>query len=148
MKVVLLKDIAGVGKRFDMKNVADGHAVNFLFPRKLAEPATPQTLKRVESEKVRLDTERKIHEDLLAKNLKSLAEVRLVMKEKGNEQGHLFAGVHREEISQALKKQTKLDVPAEFIVLESPIKSVGEYDIPVSALGKKAQFKLIVEALR
>ncbi len=51
MKVILLKDIQSVGRKFDVKEVADGHAMNFLFPRKLAEMATDKSLKRIEQMK-------------------------------------------------------------------------------------------------
>lgn len=90
--------------------------------------------------------EKKVHEDLLLKNLEDLTGVTVHMSESANEQGHLFAGIHKEEIIPALKEQTRLEISPEYIVLEKPIKTVGEHEITVSVQDKKTTFKLIVEA--
>ena len=68
MKVILLKDIRGVGQRHEVKNVADGYAVNFLFPNKAAEPATEAKLKAFEADKAKRDTEaQKLEEQTISK---------------------------------------------------------------------------------
>ncbi len=145
MQVILLKDVAGVGKKGDIKNVADGHASNFLFPQRLAERATPEVLERVHKEKEQGEEQRRMEQDLLLKNLKGAVGLRVVMKEKANDDGHLFAGIHKKEISAALKKQSMLDIPPDSIALDEPIKAVGEYQIEITALGSKAAFTLSVE---
>lgn len=145
MKILLLKDVPGLGRKSDIKNVADGYASNFLFPRGLAKAANAATEKQVMAEREKSRLEQAVRDDLLQKNLKSLSGVRVVIKGKANEQGHLFAGIHQNEISQALKKQHGLDISAESIELQEPIKAVGEYDISVSALGKMESLKLSVE---
>jgi large subunit ribosomal protein L9 len=72
MKVILLKDVAKMGKKNDIKNVSDGHALNFLIPQGLVEVATPKSLKKVEVIKSREDAEKKIKTDLLLKNFGDL----------------------------------------------------------------------------
>lgn len=146
MKVILLKNIPKIGQKYEVKEVSDGHASNFLIPRGLALVASQSALKQVETLKVRDVMEKKVHEDLLLKNLEDLTGVTVHMSESANEQGHLFAGIHKEEIIPALKAQTRLEIYPEYIVLDKPIKTTGEHEITVSVQDKKTTFKLIVEA--
>ncbi len=133
MKVILLQDIAGLGKKYDVKNVSDGYARNFLFLRKLAKPATSETVKTVESEKKQREEEKKIQENILQKNIEGLKDLKVVWDRKNNEKGSLFAGIHSQDISKILKEQFHLDIPAELIQLEKPIKKIGEYKIKVGS---------------
>jgi large subunit ribosomal protein L9 len=132
MKVILLKDVRKIGKKYEVKNVADGFALNFLIPQKLAEISNPSNEKKIESLKSREAAVLKIQEDLLIKNFKDLEGKVLEIKVRANEQGHLFKGVHKEEIALALKLNHKLDIPAEYIHLEKPIKEVGTFPIKVA----------------
>lgn len=146
MKVILLKDVRKIGKKFDVKDVSDGYALNFLIPNKLAEIATDKTQKKLEALKATHAATAKVHEDLLLKNLKSLEGVVLNLVEPANEKGSLFKGVHKEEIIEALKKQTELDMGADYLVMEKPIKEVGEHAIEVKIQDKTASFKVNISA--
>ena len=84
MKVILLKDVRKVGQKYDVKTVSDGHALNLLIPQGLAIAATTEALKRVEAEKAKMVGAQKIHEELLAKNLKDLDGKVLTVKGKAN----------------------------------------------------------------
>ena len=145
MKIILLKDVPKLGKKFDIKTASDGYALNLLIPQGLAIIATVDAVKRVEAEKKQEDAKKKIHEELLAENLKGLNETVLTIVAKANPKGHLFAGLHAEAIATELQKQTRLQVDASFIQIKNPIKEVGEHMILVTAAGKSAKFKLIVE---
>mgnify|MGYP001612901319 CR=1 FL=1 len=147
MKVILLKNIQKLGLKFDVKNVSDGYALNFLIPNGQAEIATPNALKKVELEKAKISAELKVRETLLLKNLKDVSTVVLKISGKANDKGALFAGIHKEEISAQIKKQTHLDITPEFIDLEKPIKTVGEHEMLVKVGDKVAKFKLVVVAL-
>jgi len=72
MKVIFLKDIPRVGKRYDVKEINDGYAMNFLLPRKLAEIATPKAIIELEKRKKEIIVEREIQEDLLLRNLEEI----------------------------------------------------------------------------
>jgi large subunit ribosomal protein L9 len=146
MKVILLKDVAKIGKKYEVKNVADGHATNFLIPRGLVQIATESNVKTITLQKSRDEQEKKVQEDLILKNIKDLEGVNITVEEKANDKGHLFAGIHREEIVPLLKDQTRLDVLPEHIILEKPIKEVGEHEIEVHVQNVKAKFKLTVTA--
>jgi len=146
MKVLFLENVAKKGRKYEVKDVADGFGRNFLIPRKLAELATEKSIARVEKLRSKQDSERKVQEDLLMKNLGDLKEVNITMTEKANEKGHLFAGIHKEELIPVIKEQTHLDVDADHIILDHPIKEIGEHEIEIVVGDKKATFKLIVES--
>ncbi|KKU70664.1 MAG: 50S ribosomal protein L9 [Parcubacteria group bacterium GW2011_GWA2_47_21] len=146
MKIVLLKDIGGLGKRFELKNVADGHALNFLIPKKMAEPATPQAVERVKKAVAQAEVKRKVQEDLLVKNLKGVEGAEIIIKGKASDKGHLFAGIHAAEISKAVKEGIGADIPAEFIDISEAIKTVGAHEALIKIGDKKLKLRLKVEA--
>ncbi|MSU55404.1 MAG: 50S ribosomal protein L9 [Candidatus Taylorbacteria bacterium] len=147
MKIILLQDIPKIGKKYDIKTVSDGHALNLLIPKGLAEIATPKALLKVEKLKTEDVAHKKIQEDLLIMNLKAIEGVTLEIKEKANEKGHLFAGVHKEEIIAHMKKDKHIDLLPDFIVLDKPIKEVGDYTIEIKVKGKIAKLKLNISAI-
>ncbi|MEN9622087.1 MAG: ribosomal protein large subunit ribosomal protein [Candidatus Parcubacteria bacterium] len=142
----MLKDVKGVGKKHEIKIVADGFALNSLIPRGIAEVATTKALARVEMVKKIEEAEGKIHADLLAKNLKSIHDAVVTVTADANEKGHLFAGLHTTDIAPLIKEQTRIDVLPEFIQLEKPIKEVGTHKIDIKVQGKSATFTLEVKA--
>ncbi|MDP1625075.1 MAG: 50S ribosomal protein L9 [bacterium] len=146
MKIVLLKDVKGVGKKHDIKNVADGFALNSLIPQGLAEVAVGTALARVERLKKQEEAERLIKEDLLSKNLKSIHDQVVEVEAGANEKGHLFAGLHAAEIAPLVKVKTGVDLLPEFIQLDKPVKEIGEYKIDIKVHGKSASFTLVVKA--
>lgn len=146
MKIILLKDVAKIGRRLDVKDVADGHALNFLIPNGQAKVATPAELKKVELLRKELEAERKIQEDLLAKNLHEIEDKVVTIKAKVNSKGHLFAALHTADVVSAIKKSTGADVATGFIIMDHPIKEAGEHNISIKAGDKKVTIKLVVEA--
>ncbi len=146
MKVILLKDVKKVGKKFEVLEVSNGYALNMLIPNKMAETATPSTLARLNNIKARIDGEKKINEDLLMKNLKQIEGKTITLSETANEKGHLFKGIHQDELVAEIKKQTELDMAPEYIQLEKPLKEVGEHEIEIKVQDKSVKFKVVIEA--
>lgn len=146
MKIILLKDIAKVGKKYDIKNVADGYALNMLFPKGLAQPATPDIIKKVEETKARDLADKQIQNELLLKNLEVLKNTTINFKGKANEKGNLFAGITKEAISKELGRVTKFNFDIESIKLDKPLKEVGEHKVTIEVLNKKAEFTVNVDA--
>lgn len=134
-----------MGRRYDIKDVADGYARNFIIKNKLGEMATPKLIQWAEHEKGRITQEKRLHEDLLIKNLEDLRGVAITLHGKANEQGHLFAGIHKEQLIAAIKEATRLEVDVEHIVLEKPIKELGEHKVNIVVQNKKTSFKVLVE---
>ena len=147
MKIILNQDVSKVGKKYEVKNVADGHALNFLIPRGLAVAATVGALKKLEIAKTMVAVEKKVQEDLLLKNLKSLDGAKIEIAEKANDKGHLFAGLHKEQIIPEIKKQTGFDVLPEFLILEKPIKEIGEQTIEIKVQDKTVKFVVVVKGV-
>ena len=147
MKVILLKSVPKIGKKYDVLNVADGFAMNSLFPRGLAELATSKGLERVKELKANEEVERKIREDLLLKNLEDIAKASITLEGKANDRGHLFAGLHKAELIHALKEQAHIDITEEYITLDKPLKEVGEHKIEVKVQDKTAEFTVTIKAL-
>lgn len=125
MQVILLKDVAKIGRRGEVKEVPQGHAQNFLIPRKLAVPATPDALRKltVEMKKKEINVGR--HDESFEKILEALSATPFHLSVDANEQGHLFKGIHARDIAKALG-ENGMDVQENEIHLEAPLKSLGE----------------------
>ena len=147
MKIILLKDVAKLGKKHDIKEISDGHALNMLIPRGLAISATPAAIKQVESLKAKSAGEIKVQHELLIQNIKAIEETTLTITGKANEKGHLFAGIHKDEIVKQLYSQAHIEIEPSFIDMELPLKTLGEHTISIKAAGKSASLKVVVKAL-
>lgn len=146
MKVILLKDVPKLGKKYDIKEVAEGHALNMLIPRGFVELATPQALNKIKQLKNKDDSEKKIQADLLIMSLETIRNAKVVIKGKANEKGHLFAGISKDELIEEIYKQIHLNLDPDTVILPKSIKEVGEHKVSVEALGKKADLTIIIEA--
>lgn len=140
MKVVLLKDIKKTGKAYSVVDVSDGHAVNFLIPRKLAIQATPSAMKQVELRKKQADDRRALDEKLIEDRLSALAEERIVFTKKANEQGHLYDALDAAEIAQMT------NLPEDAIRIEKPFKDLGTFEVPVAYGENFGKISVIIEA--
>ncbi|MBR4544580.1 MAG: 50S ribosomal protein L9 [Oscillibacter sp.] len=129
MKVILQQDVRGKGKKGQMVEVAEGYARNYLLPRKLALPATADTIntmkmreKAQKAEEARLKAEA----EATVEKLKS-CQVRMTARAGSN--GKLFGSITTQEISDALKEQYGVEIPRQKLVLENPIKAFGNYEV-------------------
>lgn len=128
MKVVLLADVRGTGKKGELVNVSDGYARNFLFPRKLAKEANVQVMNEIKGAQeakefhIRQETEeaRKVAESVNGKTLKLTA--------KSGQGGKLFGSITSKEISEGLKRSFGIDVDKKKIGLNGEIKAYGTYE--------------------
>jgi len=143
MKVILLQDVANVGRRFAVVDVPNGHALNKLIPNKQAEPATTENLKRVEARKARAEAEQIAQSESFADVVSRISDTTQVITVEANDQGHLFKGLKAEAIAAGLT-ELGFAVNANQVVIEAPIKSVGEHTVELSDGEKKAIFTLSV----
>ncbi|MDE1919487.1 MAG: 50S ribosomal protein L9 [Patescibacteria group bacterium] len=146
MKVILLKDVKGIGRAHEAVNASDGHALNFLIPKKLAVAATPSAVKEAEQRRKQAADRAALDTALLAQNIATLAEARIVIKAKANEKGHLYDAVGEPEIRKAAKEQAHVDLSDDAIRLEKPIKECGIFDVPVAGAGTFGKFSITIEA--
>ena len=131
MKVILLEDVKGQGKKGDLVNVSDGHARNYLIPRKLAVEASTENLKSLK------DQERK-KEKQLAKEIAAAKAIETKLQSiivnipaKSGTGGRLFGAVTGKEIVDALKAQHDISIEKNKIVQSEPIKTFGSYEVKV-----------------
>ena len=144
MKVILLEDIKGVGKKDQIINASDGYARNFLFAKNKALEATPNNLRQLEH-KQKAEEAKKAKEYEKAKELgKKLDEISITVAVKTGNNGKLFGAVTNKEISAALKEQHNLDIDKKKIVINDTIRAVGERTVDVK-LHSKVTAKLTVK---
>ena len=146
MKVILIKDVKGIGRAHEAVEAKDGHALNYLIPKKLAIAATGAAVKEAELRCKQEEDRAKIGSALLTQNISALAETRVTIKVKANEKGHLYDAVGESDIVKAVKDQTHIDLPEDAIKLEKPIKELGTFDIPVATADTFGKFSITIEA--
>ena len=129
MKVILLQDVKGKGKKGQMIEVSDGYARNYMLPRKLATEATTDAVNTMRmNDKAAAEKAAKERAEALEIS-KKLREMTLVVTAKGGGAGRLFGSVTNQEIADALKAKSGIALDKRKIVLSDPIKSVGTYTV-------------------
>ena len=129
MKVILLQDVKGKGKKGQMLEVSDGYARNFMLPKKLAIEATPDAINTMRMND-KATQERIAREKAEAMEMaKKLREMTLTVTAKGGGAGRLFGAVTNQEIADALKAKSGITLDKRKIVLSDPIKNVGTYTV-------------------
>ncbi len=127
MKVILLQDIKGVGKKDDVINTSDGHARNYLFPKGLAIEATVNNVTKLDRTRAKEEEHKK---ELLeeARELKKvLDEIKIIIPSKTGEGGKLFGTITNKEIASHLESEHNIKIDKKKISLKTQIKSVGQF---------------------
>ncbi len=130
MKIILLQDAKNLGRKGDIKDVAEGYARNFLFPKKLAEPATVEAIKNIEAQKSQEKAEKKARTEVLKALADKLKNKKFTLKAK-EKQGKLFGSIAAKDIVEILKIEN-LSVSEKNIIMNEAIKKTGEYNIEIS----------------
>lgn len=148
MKVILLDNIKGVGKKDEIINASDGYARNFLFPKKLAVEANNENMSKLKAKKQSEQYKKDVNKENAEKIAKKLDDITLTIKVKAGENGKIFGGVTSKEISEELKKQYKIDIDKKKIILNENIKNLGSFDISMKlfeGVAGKLKVKVISE---
>ena len=144
MKVILLQDVKGKGKKGQMLEVSDGYARNFMLPKKLAMEATPDAINTMRmNDKAAAEKAAKERAEALEISHK-LKEMILVVGAKGGGNGRLFGSVTNQEIADALKAKSGIALDKRKIVISDPIKNAGTYTVTCK-LGYEITAKLTVK---
>jgi large subunit ribosomal protein L9 len=141
MKVILIRDVARLGRRLEVKEVPAGHALNFLIPRKLSIPATPENMKRLSAEVTKHAEDREESEKSFHEALAKLGTETVVYVTEANDKGHLFKGVNARDIAEKLSG-AGFSITEEDIELPHPLKSVGVHEVPLVRGSVKGVCKL------
>ncbi|WP_281883318.1 50S ribosomal protein L9 [Paenibacillus sp. YYML68] len=130
MKVILLKDVKGQGKKGEVKEVSEGYAQNFLFKQNLAAPASEGAMKVIDQQK-KAEERKKAEEKAAAEELgRKLAETTVQLKAKSGTDGRLFGAISNKQVAEALEKLGyKLDKRK--IMMNDPIRTLGVTEVAV-----------------
>ena len=144
MKVILLQDVKGKGKKGQLLEVSDGYARNFMLPKKLAMEATPDAINtmRMNDKAAAEKADRERAE--ARESSKKLREMTITVTAKGGGNGRLFGSITNQEIADALKAKTGIAMDKRKIVIADPIKNVGTYTVQ-SKLGYEITAPLTVK---
>ena len=131
MKVILLENIKGVGKKDEVINASDGYARNFLLPKRKAVEANTENMSKLkakqDSNKYKKDMEKKEAQEIAEK----LKNIILKITVKAGENGKIFGGVTSKEISEEIEKQYKIKIDKKKILLQETIKTLGMFNIEI-----------------
>lgn len=147
MKVILLEDIKGVGKKDQVINASDGYARNFLFPKKLAVEANNENMAKLKAK----NESKAYKKEMDIKEAKAVKEkiekITMKMVVKAGENGKIFGGVTSKEIAENLKKEYSIEIDKKKVLLPETIKNIGTFTVDIKLYeGIIAQLKLNVVA--
>src|SRR3989344_4296978 len=148
MKVLMIKDVGGVGQKGTVKEVSDGYALNFLIPNGCAIQATPEKVathgKQTKESALKADAAIKD----MADKLRNLDGKKFVLQARANEQGHLFKGITKSDIAKKIEAETGVAVQSEWIKgPDEAIKNLGESFYHIVAAGVDIAVTIAIGAL-
>lgn len=146
MQVLFLQNVRGIGKAGEIKNVNDGYAQNFLFPKKLAEVATAQKIAKIKNTAQAKIDEKRVQTELLIKTLGALEGVVVELHRKVNSAGALFGSIHASDVREAIQATHKISVNLEYIIIPD-IKTTGEYKAKIGGKQIGREFGIVIKVI-
>ena len=125
MKVILLKDVKGTGKKNEVKEVSDGYARNYLLPKKLAVPADNTNMKELNEKNKSKELKAQKGYEAAVELGKKMEELNVVIYAKAGDGGRLFGSITSKDIAEQIKKQHNIEVDKRKITLDEPIRVLG-----------------------
>lgn len=144
MKVIFLKDVRKVGRRFEEKEVSDGFARNMLIPQGLAVPIGSPEARKVLEEKKNEGIKKAREGDKLHQHIAELSKAPIVIKARSNEKGHLFEKITAKKLSILLRKERGVDIGEDNLIIDT-LKEVGTHEIPIKIDDKETKFVLEIK---
>lgn len=147
MKVLLLQDVKGLGKKGEICEVKDGYGRNFLVGKGLADFATNEVINRYKAAQKKAAEVAAEEKALMEMAAKKITETTLKIVQKVGANGALYGAITKEDIAEALAKEHRIDIDKKTIVLNNPIKSTGVYEVEIKlGHGIHALLKVDIEA--
>ena len=144
MRVIFEKNVPRVAQKYDVKDVSDGYARNFLIPKNIARLATPEELKRLSARREREEKTRIADEEKRVSSLSALAGTAVELSRRANDEGHLFAAINVGDIAEELKRGHGIEIEPRLLKIEKPIKALGTYTVRAGAPERGASFTVRV----
>ena len=149
MKIILKKDYPSLGKKGEIKNVAQGFARNFLLPREIAFPATASNIAKITAEAREEGKSKKENENELVNIKDEINGLSVKIKAQADRKGKLFGAVGKSEIQQALFDEIKVKIPKQKIDLKKSIKNLGQYAVEIQLFAEsKAKINLEIVQIK
>jgi len=145
MKIILLQSVKNFGQKGAIKEVADGYARNFLFPKKIAIPATATSIKNIEYIKSAKTNKQDKTVKKISENKHDLESKGIIIKANTNKEGHLFAGIGADIIVKALEEQTNLKIQEKNININHKLKMIGNHFAEITIGKEKVKLKIRIE---
>lgn len=147
MKVILLEDVKGLGKKGQIAKVSDGYARNLLLPKKLVKEATDANIRELERQNAVNAARRAEDLESAQAMAKRLALLKVTIESKSGEGGRLFGSITSKDIADALEAQHKIEVDKKKFLMDGPIKQAGEHIIEIKLYPEvTAKLRVVVEA--
>lgn len=131
MKVILLDNIKGVGKKDEIINASDGYARNFLLPKKLAVEANSANMSKLKAKQDSNQYRKNVEKEEAQKIAEKLKGILLKISVKAGENGKIFGSITSKEIAENLKSQYQIEVDKKKIELKEPIKTLGSFTVQI-----------------
>lgn len=148
MRVILLEDIKGQGKKGDVVTVSDGYARNFLLKQAKAQPATGNAVSALQAQQKRKQKRQERARTLAGQAAQVIDGQSVTISKKANAQGKLFAAVSEQEIISALKEQVGNDIVVSGVHIQKTIKTTGSFTVKIdTGFGQTAQLAVVVKEL-
>lgn len=144
MKVILLKDVKGTGKKNEVKEVSDGYARNYLLPKKLAVPADNTNMKELNEKNKSKELKVQKEYEAAVELGKKMEELNVVIYAKAGDGGRLFGSITSKDIAEQIKKQHNIEVDKRKITLDEPIRVLGSRFVDIK-IHQKVTTKLRVD---
>ncbi|MBF1056513.1 MAG: 50S ribosomal protein L9 [Peptostreptococcus sp.] len=144
MKVILLKDLKGTGKKGEVKEVSDGYARNFLIKKGVAVEASQANMKELDEKEKSKERKALIEYEEAVLLGKQMEEINIQIEVKAGEGGRLFGSITSKEIAEQLKKQKNLDIDKRKILMDEPIRTLGSTFVEIK-LHQKVTTKIRVD---
>lgn len=148
MKVILLKDVPKVGRKYEVKEVANGFGRNVIMTRGLGLIASPANLVKLEEEVKKAEAATNLRQELVKKGIKELSGLELNLTGKANKEGHLFASIHKVDIAAAVKERAGVEIDPDWLLLDKPLKTVGEHPITLKVENQTVTFKVTITNIK
>lgn len=146
MKVIFLTDVPSKGQAGEIKVVSDGYARNFLFPRGLAQVATPEVVKRTEISLRKKMTEESSSKEKMAKLAKQIEGIQICFKARVGAEDRLFGSITEANIAEELSRIVEAPIDKRQVVLDDSLRQIGEYEISIRlAADSVARIKVVIE---
>lgn len=135
MKIIFLKDVAGQGKKGEIREVSEGYASNFLIPKKLAQAATPEIQAKIFKENKEAEAKKRKETERLQAIKADLEKGVFNLTVKVGDKGQIFGGVHEKDVADAVNGKLSLNLDKRQVEIAAPIKSLGNHQVKISFPG-------------